>query len=136
MISIVERDTLDELRETFGLTPEEAKEIETHAYEPFSRYEESLNKYKQTLNRLIEKGYYPFNEEVQKDLENRQRDLGLKPEDAARVSKPIIDQAELHYQGKEQQLTEPEELPEQGKQQDREQEKRKADDYNFETRIP
>jgi len=63
VISIVERDTLDELRETLGLTPEEAKEIETHAYEPFSRYEESLSKYKQTLNRLIEKGYYPFNEE-------------------------------------------------------------------------
>jgi len=133
VISIVERDTLDELRETLGLTPEEAKEIETHAYEPFSRYEESLSKYKQTLNRLIEKGYYPFNEEIQKDLENRQRDLGVKPEDAAQISKSILDQAELHYQNKEQQLTEPEKLPEQRKQQDREQEKRKADGHNFET---
>jgi tetratricopeptide (TPR) repeat protein len=106
MISIVERDTLDELRETLGLTPEEAKEIETHAYEPFSRYEQSLNKYKQTLNRLIEKGYYPFSEEIEKDLENRQRDLGLKPEDAIRVSKPILDQAELDYQTKKSQVAE------------------------------
>lgn len=100
VISIVERDTLDELRETLGLTSEEAKEVETHAYEPFSRYEESLNKYKQTLTRLIEKGYYPFSEEIEKDLENRQRDLGLKPEDAIRVSKPILDQAELDHQAK------------------------------------
>lgn len=106
VISIVERDTLDELRETLGLTSEEAKEIETHAYEPFSRYEESLNKYKQTLNRLITKGYYPFNEEIEKDLENRQRDLGLKSEDAARVSKPILDQAESDCQARENQLAE------------------------------
>ncbi|MBD2560091.1 MULTISPECIES: SUMF1/EgtB/PvdO family nonheme iron enzyme [Nostoc] len=104
VISIVERDTLDELRESLGLTPEEAKEIETRAYEPYSRVVENLNKYKQTLNKLIEKGYYPFSEEIEKDLENRQRDLGLKPEDVARISKPILDQAELDYQGKRNQL--------------------------------
>jgi len=110
VISIVERDTLDELRETLGLMPAEATEIETRAYEPYSRVEENLNKYKQTLNRLIEKGYYPFREEIEKDLENRQRDLGLKPEDAARISKPILDQAELDYQAKKKQLTEAEKL--------------------------
>ncbi|MEH1883939.1 toll/interleukin-1 receptor domain-containing protein [Nostoc sp.] len=104
VISIVERDTLDELRESLGLTPEEAKEIETRAYEPYSRVEENLNKYKQTLNRLIEKGYYPFSDSIEKDLENRQRDLGLKPEDVARISKPIIEQAELDYQGKKNRL--------------------------------
>ncbi|MFS0513600.1 SUMF1/EgtB/PvdO family nonheme iron enzyme [Nostoc sp. UIC 10607] len=104
VISIVERDTLDELRESLGLTPEEAKEIETRAYEPYSRVLENLNKYKQTLNKLIEKGYYPFSEEIEKDLENRQRDLGLKPEDVARISKPILDQAELDYQAKRNQL--------------------------------
>lgn len=87
VISIVERDTLDELRETLGLSLKESKEIETHAYEPFSRYEESLNKYKQTFDRLIAKGYYPFNEGIQKELENRQRDLGLKPEDAKQLSR-------------------------------------------------
>jgi tetratricopeptide (TPR) repeat protein len=101
VISIVERDTLDELRETLGLTSEEAEEIETHVYEPFSRYEESLNKYQQTLNRLVDRGYYPFSEEIEKDLENRQRDLGLKPEDAARVAKPILDQAESAYKKKQ-----------------------------------
>ncbi len=109
-ISIVQRDTLEELRETLGLTPAEATEIETRAYEPYSRVEENLNKYKQTLNRLIEKGYYPFSEEIEKDLENRQRDLGLKPEDAARISKPILDQAELDDQTKKKQLTEAEKL--------------------------
>lgn len=126
MISIVERDTLDELRDSLGLTPEEATEIETRAYEPYSRVEENLNKYKQTLNRLIEKGYYPFSEEIQKDLENRQRDLGLKPEEAARVSKPILDQAELDYQTKKKQLTEAEELQALERQRQQEQEEYEA----------
>jgi TIR domain len=123
VISIVERDTLDELRVTLGLTPEEAKEIEANAYEPFSRYEESLNRYKQTLNRLIEKGYYPFSEELEKDLENRQRDLGLKSEDANRIAKPILEQAELGYQVK--QLAEAKRLQEQ--EQNRRQEAHKAE---------
>lgn len=123
VISIVERDTLDELRVTLGLTPEEAKEIEANAYEPFSRYEESLNRYKQTLSRLIEKGYYPFSEELEKDLENRQRDLGLKSEDATRIAKPILEQAELDYQVK--QLAEAKQLQEQG--QHRRQEANKAE---------
>lgn len=100
VISIVGRDTLDELQKTLGLTLEEAKEIEAHAYEPFSRYEESLNRYEQTLNRLIEKNYYPFSEEIEKELENRQRDLGLKPEDAARIAKPILDHAKSDYQAR------------------------------------
>lgn len=106
VISIVERDTLDELRVTLGLTPEEAKEIEANAYEPFSRYEESLNRYKQTLKRLIEKGYYPFSEELEKDLENRQRDLGLKSEDARRIAKPILEKAELDNYNQAKQLAE------------------------------
>ena len=126
VISIVERDTLDELRETLGLTPEEAREIETRAYEPYSRVEENLNKYKQTLNRLIEKCYYPFSEEIQKDLENRQRDLGLKPEDAARISKPILDQAELNYQAQKKKLTEEEKLQALERQRQREQEESEA----------
>jgi hypothetical protein len=134
MISIVERDTLDELGETLGLTSEEAKEIETRAYEPYSRVEENLNKYKKTLTRLVEKGYYPFNEEIEKDLENRQRDLGLKPEDAARISKPIFDQAELDYQTKKKQLTEAEKLQalEQQRQQEQKEYEAKLERYRQE----
>jgi formylglycine-generating enzyme required for sulfatase activity len=126
VISIVERDTLDELRETLGLTPEEAKEIETLAYEPYSRYEESLNKYKQTLNRLIEKGYYPFSEEIEKDLENRQRDLGIKVEDIARISQPILDQAGLDYQAKKKQQDEAQQLESLEQHQQREREEYEA----------
>jgi TIR domain len=111
VISIVERDTLDELRMTLGLTPEEAADIESHAYEPFSRYEESLNKYNQTLLRLIEKGYYPFSEEIKNDLADRQRDLGLKPEDAERVSQPILEQAESDYRTKLNRLTKEKKQP-------------------------
>lgn len=78
VISIRERDTLDELREELGLTPEEAKEIETHVYEPFSRYEENLSKYKKTLNRFIEKDCYPFSEEIEKKSKKSPKRLRTK----------------------------------------------------------
>jgi TIR domain len=95
VISIVERDTLDELREDLGLTLAVAAEIEAHVYEPHRRYQENLNKYRKTLHRLIEGGHYPLSAEIEQDLTNRQRDLGLKPEDATRISQSILARAEL-----------------------------------------
>jgi tetratricopeptide (TPR) repeat protein len=97
-ISDIERDTLEELREELGLTLEETAEIETHAYEPYRKYEEDRNKYRKTLNKLIDKGDYPFSEEIKRDLELRQRDLGLKAEDVARIEQPILAEAEAKYQ--------------------------------------
>ncbi|MDY7024487.1 MAG: formylglycine-generating enzyme family protein, partial [Cyanobacteriota bacterium] len=98
VISIVERDTLNELQKDLGLTLKEAQEIETHVYEPFSRYQENLEKYQQTLSRLIDTGYYPFNEQIDRDLKNRQRDLGLRAEDVKRVEEPILAAAQHAYE--------------------------------------
>lgn len=97
-ISDIERDTLDELREELGLTLGETAEIETHAYEPYRKYEEDRNKYRKTLIKLIDKGDYPFSDEIKRDLELRQRDLGLKDEDVARIEQPILAEAEAKYQ--------------------------------------
>jgi hypothetical protein len=99
-ISDIERDTLDELREELGLTLEETAEIETHAYEPYRKYEEDRNKYRKTLTKLINRGDYPFSEEIKRDLELRQRDLGLKDEDVTRIEQPILAEAEAKYQEK------------------------------------
>ncbi|MEH2331993.1 TIR domain-containing protein [Nostoc sp.] len=99
-ITIVKRDILNDFRDELGLSPKEAEQIEAHWYEPYKRYEENLNKYKQTLTRYIEGGYYPFNENTQNDLEVRQRDLGLKSKDVERIKKPILEEAEVKYQEK------------------------------------
>ncbi len=98
-ISLPERDTLDELRDELGLTPEEVNEIEKLAFEPWKKYEENLQKYQKTLIKVIEYEY-PFSDETQKDLELRQRDLGIKSEDVARIEKPILAQAKAKYQEK------------------------------------
>ncbi|MEH1859039.1 MAG: TIR domain-containing protein [Nostoc sp.] len=99
-ITIAKRDILNDFRDELGLSPEEAEQIEAHWYEPYKRYEENLNKYKQTLTKYIEGGYYPFNENTQNDLEVRQRDLGLKSKDVERIKKPILEEAEVKYQEK------------------------------------
>jgi formylglycine-generating enzyme required for sulfatase activity len=120
-ISWIEQDTLDELAEELGLTIEEAKAIQSQAREPYERYEANLEKYKQTLIRSIQRGDYPFNQETERALERRQRDLGLKPEDVAQISKPILDQAELDEQAKKQRLAEAARLQELERQRQRQQ---------------
>jgi hypothetical protein len=97
-ISPADRDTLDELREELELTKQEADAIEHQAFRPFKDREEKLEKYKKTLRKYIENGDYPFSDEVKRQLENRQRDLGIKIEDIEKVTQPILAQAEVAYQ--------------------------------------
>ncbi|MBD2462589.1 TIR domain-containing protein [Oscillatoria sp. FACHB-1407] len=101
-ISVIEQDTLDELQEELGLTSEEAREIRDAAYLPYKKYAESFDKYRQTLNKIIAQGYYPFNDETRRELELRQRDLGLKPEDVEQIETPILKQAEIEYQQRQE----------------------------------
>ncbi len=98
-ISIPERDTLDELRQELGLTSEEAEEIEDLAFEPYQRYKENLQKYKQTLIKVIQ-NEYPFRARTKEDLKLRQRDLGIKAKDVEQIEQPILAQAEAQYREK------------------------------------
>jgi hypothetical protein len=96
-ISLVERDTLEELQQELGLSSEEAKTIEVHAFEPYKRYETNLEKYKQTLIKVIAHGY-PLSDETKADLRLRQRDLGLKPDDVEQIEQSILAEAEARHQ--------------------------------------
>jgi hypothetical protein len=98
-ISIGERDTLNELQDELGLTPEEANEIEARAFEPYKRYVENLERYKQTFLKIIHQGY-PFSEETRADLELRRRDLGLKPEDVEKLETSILEAEAAKHQGR------------------------------------
>ncbi|MBV9386098.1 MAG: toll/interleukin-1 receptor domain-containing protein [Chroococcidiopsidaceae cyanobacterium CP_BM_ER_R8_30] len=93
-ISLLGRDTLEEHRKELGLTPEEASVIENNAFEPYKRYEENLNKYKQSLLNVIQHEY-PLSDETKNELKLRQRDLGLKSEDIDRIEQLIFSQAEV-----------------------------------------
>ena len=97
-ISIIERDTLDELRDELGLSAEEAQQFEALAREPYKKYGENLDRYRQTLIKVIDQGLYPFSAKTQKDLELRQRDLGLKADDVERIEQPILTDAKANYE--------------------------------------
>ncbi|MDJ0717126.1 MAG: SUMF1/EgtB/PvdO family nonheme iron enzyme [Prochloraceae cyanobacterium] len=98
-ISIAERDSLDDLREELKLTQEEAEEIESRAFEPLKKYQDNLKKYEKTFRKYIQ-SEYPLSDRSKKDLELRQRDLGIKTEDVGQIEQPILAEAEAKYQKK------------------------------------
>jgi hypothetical protein len=95
-ISVIARDTLQELCEALRLTPEEARDIETHAFKPYHEYEDKLKRYEQTLRKVLTQP--PLSEELKKDLQYRQRDLGIKPEDVARIEQLMLAEGESRDQ--------------------------------------
>jgi hypothetical protein len=97
-ISVIPRDTLNELREKLKLTTEEAQAIEARAFEPYKIYEANLEKYKHTLLKVLDQ--YPFSEEIKKELEYRQRDLGIKSEDVERIAQPLLAPVKAEYDKK------------------------------------
>lgn len=92
-ISLPGQDTLDELREQLGLTPEEAKTIQSQSFEPYQKYKENLQKYQKTFLKVIEQEY-PLSEKSRDALTHRQRDLGIKAEDKEKIENQIIIQFE------------------------------------------
>ena len=105
-ISLADRDTLDESRETLGLTKKEAEQIEERAYQPFKDRAEKQERYRKTLLKYIQNGNYPFSDEITSELEDRQRDLGLRPEDIEEITRPILAKAEATYQEMRAEATE------------------------------
>jgi hypothetical protein len=98
-ISIPGQDTLDELREELRLTPEEAGELQTRAFEPYKKYKENLQKYEKTLLKVIQQEY-PLSDKSKEALKLRQRDLGIKHEDAEQIEKRILAQAKAKDEDK------------------------------------
>ena len=102
-IQVIARDTLQELCAALRLTPEEAKDIETHAFKPYHEYEDKLKRYEQTLRKVL--AQQPLSEETKQDLQYRQRDLGIKPEDVARIEQLILAEGESLNQEEAQALS-------------------------------
>lgn len=100
-ISIPGQDTLNELREELRLTPEEASELQNHAFEPYKKYKGNLQKYEKTFLKVIQRKY-PLSDESKEALKLRQRDLGIKTEDAEKIEKRILAQAKAKDQVKEE----------------------------------
>lgn len=89
-IGSIEQQTLDELQEKLGLTFEEVQEIKNDVFKPKKEYEEQLNRYEDTIRRVISDGGYPFSDAIRNSLEGRQEDLRIRTEDAKRVEYTVL----------------------------------------------
>jgi len=96
-ITPLERKTLNELRDKLGLTPDEAEAIKDSAYQPLREYQGKLAQYRVDLVETIQHEY-PLSERTKVDLKQRQRELGLKAEDADRIEVELLAGAEASYQ--------------------------------------
>lgn len=96
-ITPLERKTLNELRDLLGLTAEEAEAIKDSAYQPLREYQSKLVQYRVDLMETIQADY-PLSERTIADLKQRQRELGLKVEDADRLEVELLADAEARHQ--------------------------------------
>ncbi|MBN4004395.1 TIR domain-containing protein [Nostoc sp. LPT] len=84
-ISFVESEILKDLQERLGLTDEEARTVRDKALEPYGKYKENLDRYKQIFTKLVNEQEYPLKEKDKADLKKLQQYLKLKDEDVALI---------------------------------------------------
>ncbi|MBD2185892.1 caspase family protein [Planktothrix sp. FACHB-1355] len=83
-ISRIGRRTLDSLRESLKLLPEETEEMEAQVLKPYQELQQKLQKYKQAFREEIEQ-QYPLSEEIRLELQRFQEVLKLRHEDVASI---------------------------------------------------
>jgi hypothetical protein len=79
------------------LSDEEAEKILEEEQAPIRQAQQA---YKRMLAALIKRGFYPFNDELKNDLKKFQAERNLTDEEVERISKPILEAAEVEYLGK------------------------------------
>ena len=89
IISDIERDTLDELREELELSQDDADRIEKGELRPLEERRKNLVRYEKTLRREVLKGY-PFSAAVQTDLTKRRDDLLLTETDVVALHDTVV----------------------------------------------
>lgn len=91
-ISLVESKILKHLQEQLGLTDEEARTVRDKVLEPYGKYRENLDQYKQIFTELVDEQGYPLGEKAKADLKKLQQYLKLKDEDVALIDKEAENQ--------------------------------------------
>jgi hypothetical protein len=90
-ITSIGRVALDELRDSLGVSPEDAAAIEAEVLKPYRERQEKLQRYEQVLHKMIQREY-PLSDKVRDDLKRLQQVLGLRNEDIAPIEARIAAQ--------------------------------------------
>ncbi|MBD2726026.1 GUN4 domain-containing protein [Nostoc sp. FACHB-892] len=92
---------LKHLQEQLGLTDEEARTVLDKVLEPYGKYRENLDQYKQIFTELVDEQGYPLGEKAKADLKKLQQYLKLKDEDVALIDKEAEDQKQNQEKGRQ-----------------------------------
>ncbi len=82
-ISYGESEILKDLQKKLNLKEEEVRTIRDKALEPFGRYRENLDKYRQIFTKWVDEQGYPLGEKAKADLKKLQEHYQLKDKDIA-----------------------------------------------------
>ncbi|MFM7449747.1 MAG: CHAT domain-containing protein [Leptolyngbyaceae cyanobacterium] len=94
-LSKFEEIRLEQLREKLGLSVTEANQIVAQEQQPIQA---ARAEYKEMLLRLIEEGYYPFDDTTQRELQQLTQELELTEPEVTTIAHPILEAAEADYQ--------------------------------------
>ncbi|MBW4527734.1 MAG: tetratricopeptide repeat protein [Phormidium tanganyikae FI6-MK23] len=88
---------LEQLRRNLGLSVEEANRILEEERKPL---QQARDEYQEMLIRLIEEGHYPFDPEIEANLQEFRQKLQLTDEEVETIIKPILEAAKEEYREK------------------------------------
>jgi hypothetical protein len=95
-ISLVDRITLDALRNHLGLMTEDTAAIEAEILQPFQKYKKNLQQYEQELVEIIQHEY-PLRKQTKYYLERLQDSLRLRKKDVEKITAQIVPINELDF---------------------------------------
>jgi len=102
-------EEMNRLQELWGLRDEDIlpiqQGVEAQFFQKSAVYQQHLTEYGQAFTDAIQQGF-PLSSQARQGLETLQRSLVLKPEDAAQIEQPLLQQAELKHQEQLRQVEE------------------------------
>lgn len=94
-LSVLEKIRLEQIQKDLGLSAAEAARVLREELQPLQK---AQDQYAEVLHGLIVAGCYPFDSEMQSELQTLVQELGLKEEEAQQISVPILAAAEEEHQ--------------------------------------
>jgi formylglycine-generating enzyme required for sulfatase activity len=103
-ISKLESIRLEQLQKDLQLSESVAAQVVREEQQPIKK---AQDQYAEILNRLIEEGCFPFDQDMLRELQGIQTELGLGGEEVECISAPILAAAEAEMQERFKQLEPP-----------------------------
>jgi formylglycine-generating enzyme required for sulfatase activity len=104
-ISVVNQLYLDELRNNLGLSPGEAKAIDSEVLQPYHQRQEKLRRYEQALSKTIQQKSQ-LTEKDYNAFKRLQTILNLRDEDIAPIEQRVLGEKKVQEERKQEKTTE------------------------------